>query len=264
MISRKKFNSFFNERFEGITNSLDALCNQWDAETLHELRVHSKRTKALAKLLSECSNEKKAFKTPELKALFKHAGNIRTAELHLEIFEQHNITVESLIEAQRNIIATESEKLCSQKKIYTKDIQNLHYRFADNVLTIKNESIVKYYRNSLSKLMSYFVSPIDVALLHESRKLIKNLLYPLKLMPLLLLNKLNLNEEYLDYCQDTIGKWHDAGTTLELLKQAGYENLTGYESLNNYMECLYSSIEGLSIDFDKKIIGLSYNLTNNS
>jgi CHAD domain-containing protein len=256
MISRKKLNSFFGERFEGITNSLNALCNQWDTETLHQLRVHSKKTKAIAKLLNECSYENKAFKTAELKALFKHAGNIRTAELHLEIFKQNNITVECLIEAQRNIISIESEKLCSQKEAYIKDIKNLQERFADNVVRIKNQAILDYYRNSVSKLVSFFATPIDIAVLHESRKLIKNLLYPLKLMPLPLLNKLNLNEEYLDYCQETIGKWHDAVITLELLKHAEPNNLPGYETLNNYRQYLYSSIVQLSIDFHKKILGV--------
>jgi CHAD domain-containing protein len=255
MISRKKFMNFFDERFEGIIHSADELSSAWNKETLHQLRVNAKKVKAVAGLLQECSGEKKAFKTRELKALFKHAGNIRTAELHLETFAQNNITVDSLVESQTNIISTESEKLCNEKESYLLEVKTLHERLSKNVTTIKNRSIVNYYRNGLAKLCSYFIIPIDVAHLHESRKLIKNLLYPLKLMPLSLVNKLNLNEEYLDYQQDIIGKWRDAIITLELLDSSGYTNHPGRDSINTSAEHLYSIIAISSIDFNKKIIG---------
>jgi CHAD domain-containing protein len=255
MISPKKLNNFFDERFEGIINSLNELCTRWDTETLHQLRVNAKKIKAVTELLHRSANDNKVFKTPELKALFKNAGNIRTAELHLEIFKQNNITDAGLIEAQKNIITIESEALCTNKDPYIKDIKNLHKRLLQNVTSIKNQSIISYYRNGLNELCSYFIIPLDVTLLHDSRKLIKNLLYPLKLMPLPLINKLNLNEEYLDYYQDIIGKWHDTIITLAFLKESNPQNVSNYYLLNNYREKLYTAIAQLSIDFDKKIIG---------
>jgi len=122
---------------------------------------------------------------------------------------------------------------------------------------MKNDDIQLYYRNNLNKLTEHFSFPINETLLHKSRKIIKDLLYPLKLMPTSLVNKLNLNESYLDYLQENIGSWHDAVITLQLLDNNNLQQHANYQLLCKQKEAIAATIKQSCIDFDKKVIGAS-------
>lgn len=231
-----------------MKDNLDALCTTWDKDKLHALRVNAKKIKAVVSLLKACSQNKK-FSIKRLKELFAHAGEIRTAQLNVEALHEHHIQNEELEKEQNHVIERESNELCKRKKTYNRNIKKLKKSLAIHSSAIKNKSILLYYHDSLLKLSANFSPPIKDECLHDNRKIIKRLLFALKILPDSLTDQININQQYLDDLQDLIGKWHDTIIASELLGT----NAAGHQTLNDKKQMQLESIESSTASFNEKV-----------
>lgn len=256
MIRKKKSRRFFNKKWKAIDSNFNNLCGVWDTEKLHQLRVNAKKIKALAKLYQACSTHGKSFDIKQLQELFHTAGNIRLAELNIETLNKYGSENAALIQQQKELIAKQSQELCNQRNNYNKSLKTLRKRFRRNVSNVKNKAILSYYRKNLNNLKNGFAPPIRINSLHNCRKIIKKVLYPLAVMPASLVNKMNINEKYLNEQQDLIGKWHDAIESLQLLFNTGKKDSPLYHTLEDHKQVIFEMITRWSIDFDKKVIGV--------
>lgn len=249
MAKTKKIQKFLNKQWNEMGNNLNAYCITGDREKLHALRVNAKKIRAVVSLLKACSNGKKKFSIKQLKELFAHAGEVRTAQLNAEALHEHYIQNEELQKEQNFVIERESDELCRRKENYDMSIKTLKKSTAIHFSKIKNKSILLYYQNSLQELSINFSPPIKEDDLHDNRKIIKRLMLALKTLPDSVTDQINVNQKYLDDLQDLIGKWHDTIIAADLL---GKDD-RGYQSLNDKKQMQIEAIENLSASFDEKV-----------
>ena len=115
---------------------------------------------------------------------------------------------------------------------------------------IKTNQVKLYYYKNVEKLRFDFSTPIKEDALHESRKIIKNLLLALKALPKSLQAQLTINKKYLDDLQDKIGKWHDMIVTLEMLPA----NDGNHQSLVDKKQEQFLAIKSMADVFNEKVI----------
>ena len=254
MVKKKQLSKFLHKRWDAIADTMNHICEVCNQETLHQIRVNAKKIKALLQLLNACSKHEKTFSAKRLKGLFHHAGEIRTAQLNEAMFTEYQLPCNNLKEEQHSIIVHESKVLCERSASYSNDIKKLERKFTQKLTRIKDKKILSYYNQNLETLSFNFTAPIDPDVLHDSRKLIKNLLYALKALPSSLVQKLNLNENYLDNLQDLIGQWHDAEITLAMLMKTGNDMDAGYEELALRKQKLFEAIQHLTESFNIRVI----------
>ncbi len=254
MVKKKQLNKFLHKRWNAIACSMNNICVETDKETLRQIRVNAKKIKALAQLLKACSKHNHSFSVKPLKDLFHHIGEIRTAQLNAAMVKEYELQSNGFEKEQDAIIQKESKVLCEKQKSYKQNIKKLERRFERKLSKIKDNDIIDYYSNNLQTLSFNFIPPIDPDILHDSRKVIKNLLFPLKVLPTPLVKKLNLNETYLDNLQDLIGQWHDAEVMLQLLSNKNSRNIDAeHNALEIRKNKLFDAIQHLTHSFGKKV-----------
>lgn len=217
-----------------------AFCETHEPEELHQFRVQTKRIKALLFFLQ---NKSAAGQLAPLQAIFRQAGKIRSAHVHLAFIGQYGIANTAFIEEQERIVKNETRRLCAKLGAHLKTLKNLHKTLAANFQDIENKAVVRLCKKRVKKLNRFFSRPdLPVLQLHPTRMKIKNLLYLHDALPAPLAEKLQLDVARLDKLQDAIGKWHDAVLISELLKKEAYTDKKTLEILDRRKKRLYASI----------------------
>jgi len=253
MIKRKRIQKYLHKQFQGIKNNLFEIGDNIDKDKLHELRLHSKKAKAITSFLQESLGKKNEYSIKELKELFHCAGNIRTAQLNLETIKHVGINNYAFEKSQQFIIDNEAKKLTARTIEYQEQINTLEKRLYSNLHDVSNKGAIAFYHKNLRSLRDN-LQITDENKMHDNRKIIKKLLYTLKLLPSLVVKKINVNKEYLDNLQDLIGKWHDTVITLEQLYEAGVTNENELAQLRrNQRDLFVASIREIA-NFDSSVL----------
>lgn len=251
MVTKKKIKKYFERQFDELIQNLQNL-NNIDRQKMHNIRLNLKKIRAVASFLKDCTH-KKGFSVKSLKELFKVAGEIRTAQLNLETFKKYNIKDEAFLSNHQEIIESNALKLKNQSLDHIESIVKLRNAFYDSITDISESKVIRYYYSNIKVLSNNF-RIIDENNLHDSRKIIKRLLYVLKILPESILAKLNLNTIYLDELQETIGKWHDTQDTLIVLSKAGIINGEGVSGLARQLEDQLETIIEQTRSFDANVM----------
>lgn len=249
MVKRNKIQKTLDKQFDEMVINLRSLCKKFEQEKLHDLRLNNKKVKAIIHLLKECLHNKN-FSAKQSDELFDKAGKIRTAQLNLKTLEKNGVHNEVFQLQQNEIIKTESEEVCKRKDAYSRDIKGLKKSIAKNLTGIDNQKIVSYYHKSIKELSVNFAPPINPAKLHDLRKIIKKLLYALKVIPPGLKKEIGINTNYLDKLQDAIGQWHDSLVTLEMLAETGTNDTNTLSALMDQKEKDFEAVKNLAASFD--------------
>jgi CHAD domain-containing protein len=255
MIERKRIQKYLSKQFLGIKNNLFEMGDDIDKGKLHELRLHSKKAKAITSFLQESLGKKNKYSITELKELFHCAGNIRTAQLNLETIKLAAINNDAFEKCQQSIIDNEAKELATRKIGYKEQINKLGKRLYTNLHDVSNKATISFYHINLRSLRDNLLV-IDENRLHDNRKIIKKLLYNLKLLPASVAKKINVNKDYLDNLQDLIGRWHDTLITLEQLGDAGITNENDLAQLRRNKLNLFETIIKESKEFDSRVLGV--------
>jgi CHAD domain-containing protein len=179
MVNKKRLRKYLYKHLEGLKNNLDDLSEQMDADKLHDLRLHAKKVKAVSGFLKSSLHDKDKYSIKELKELFHAAGDIRTAQLNLEMLKEHSIETEKFEKEQKQVIDKGSEAIAVNNKKFTKNISSLRKRISDHLTAVKSNSAIAFYYENIKVLSNNF-KVIDEADLHDNRKIIKTLLYNFK------------------------------------------------------------------------------------
>lgn len=249
MLKKERQQKKFNKAWQSMLAHLLAFCETQKPEDLHRFRVQVKKIKALLLFLQGRSAPK------QLQSIFRHAGKIRSAHIHLRLLEQYQLANVELKVEQEKIAKTEARRFCSKHRFYIKKLKKTEQSLSGNFCDIDDKSILKLYRNKLEKLSRFFSkndTSIDKA--HENRKKIKNLLYLYNALPTSLALKLQLNTAYLNQVQDAIGQWNDIVSIEELLKKEGFSDKKTIGKLDRRSRKLYAAVRALSDDFERKVI----------
>jgi len=253
MVNKKRLRRYLDKELTGMKNNLNDMTLQVDAEKLHALRLNAKKVKAVLGFLKESLHNKNKYAIKELQELFHTAGDIRTAQLNLKTLEDHEIKIEPFETDQKEVMEEKSKVIADKNKKFNKNISSIKKKIGQNLTSIKNNSVIAFYYDNI-KILSNNFKVIDEVDLHDSRKIIKKLLYNLKILPPSLTKKININRDYLDDLQELIGKWHDTFVTLELLSKTGSVDGDHFSFLINKKEERLKKIVQGTRDFDSNVM----------
>ena len=247
------------KRFKAIGKSmqthLEAFFETRNPEALHHFRIQVKKMKALLLFLQDGVQEKQEARyLKSLQSIFKHAGRIRNAHIHIGLLTQYPVADSAYKMEQENMERTEIEQFCARRNAYIKTVKLIPKRLSETFRDIDDKIVLTLYKKRIKKLARFFKQPnFRIEKLHKTRKRIKNLLYLYRILPKPMVRKLQLNDTYLDHLQEAIGKWHDVVLLLELLKTEGYENRSEIAAIHREKRRLYRSVQTLSNNFGRKV-----------
>src|ERR1700684_3788915 len=98
-MKRKKEAKYLNKHWKKMQNGLKSFMQTDDKEQLHVLRVEVKKLRAMLTLIETVTHSKKLHKLfKPVRKVFKHAGEIRNAQINIELahkYQLHNEKFES-------------------------------------------------------------------------------------------------------------------------------------------------------------------------
>lgn len=252
MLKKAQQRAYFNEVWDSMLAHLLAFCEAHDPEELHQFRVQVKKVKALLLFLQDGADVQQHA---PLQAIFKQAGKIRSAHIHLAFIEQYRVANAEFKNEQEKIARIESKRFCSKTGANVKTLRRLRKKLAANFQNIENKVIVRLCKKRLKKITRFFDrSDLPAEKLHINRNKIKNLLYCCNALPASLVDQLQLNTTYLDQLQDAIGNWHDIVFMEELLKKEGFTGSKIVEKLARRRGRMFTAVRTLSDDFRGKAV----------
>jgi len=88
MVKKGRQQKYFNKVWHSMLAHLYAFCETQKQEELHRFRVQVKKIKALLLFLQGLASVQHL---KPLQSIFKHAGKIRSAHIHLRLIEQYQL-----------------------------------------------------------------------------------------------------------------------------------------------------------------------------
>jgi CHAD domain-containing protein len=216
MLSKNTEEKFYKKCRKKLSRHLKRFLQTSDPEELHHLRVAFKKLNAMRFFLQRCKGGRSGENVLQpLKEIFKHAGQIRSAIINLQLMHKFRISCPVVKKEELKTVETQTESFMQAGDKYEELLKiSGTYSFKD----IKDRRILKVYNSQAEKLIVY----VEKGRLHDCRKRIKALLYMHDAIDKKLAGKLKLDTAYLDKLQEIIGKWHDAVVIAELLTERGY------------------------------------------
>jgi CHAD domain-containing protein len=251
MLRKKHLRHYFNGKWKNLAGISKKLEKGPDSDLIHDLRLQVKKIKAVTELLKSGGKHPKNFSVSEIKPMFKDAGTIRTAEMHLKQLkeaglEHPDVRKELMAETINGYI-----KLIENQKKYLKDIRQTKKAFNKHIRSIKERKLKRYFLYAVGALALELQGTLHTEQLHEFRKNIKELLYVFKMLPQKLQRKINLNVPWLDQLQEAIGDWHDLDLTASFLKEKGFTSSPAFRQVNQKVLEKLKQIRTALSGFDK-------------
>lgn len=253
-MKKQKIKRFVRQRWKNIAAHTFAFCADNNPEELHKLRVEIKKLNLAFELLNFCAGEKNnAFSKPPLKQLFKQAGVIRTSHINLQLLAAYKIQNELLTTKQTTTAIAETVPFCDKKNFYIQQIKKRKKKYLHQIPKIKKQCITDFCEQSTTLLKDIFSKPLRPEELHESRKMLKKLLYLQAIVSKNTWRQFGLNVLYIDKLQNLIGEWHDSVVAIELISSiADGELLLADAKKQN--EILFNSIAAQATNFNAQPI----------
>ena len=220
MLSRNQQKKFLRKNRTRIIFHLEAFCENRDSVDLHKMRLAIKKLKAFIYFLSKTTKLKNFTNLlSTLKPIFKHAGNIRNAQVTMELAKNFNLKNKRFCEEQEKIIESESVQFCRKALVSIDTIERTLLSIFPYLKDRKTKRIVEFFRNEIQKSGARLHTNMNTEEWHTLRKKIKNILYVYKMTGQSVIQKIPLNIRYLEDLQESIGKWHDIIMASDLIYQ---------------------------------------------
>jgi len=232
---------------------MNVFCLNKDPEELHKMRVEIKKLKAFTTFAKRLTKEDLAKHIEPVIKTFKLAGQVRTAQLNLQMIKKYRVKDTAFRKEQQTIFKTASAEFIASaeennNKIY-KSCNKLHHYCHE----IGTKKILNFYKKEISSLSSFFKKDFDEAKLHGCRKKIKLLLYAESLLKKSTREKLRLNSTYLDELQNAIGEWHDTVILIDLFASRDLTDKETLKRLAKKREALLWKVRAQAEKFDGNI-----------
>jgi CHAD domain-containing protein len=192
---------------------------QYEAETVHQMRVNLKKQTSFFRLLEELDAEFSADLAFEaLSSLYKKAGRVRDIQVERTVVSKDESRLRldhAFSEWLEEQEARQREKLERFEANYSLvPVRELSRHIVDRVRVLPTRRIQdgmpRYFAKAIQRLR-VDLEELDERHLHDLRKGIKELYYNLLLLDLLLPQKLSKKSfmRRLNKWQNLLGKWHD-------------------------------------------------------
>lgn len=241
---------------KSMLHHLKSYFDTGDPEELRRFRVQVKKMKALLALVQldlEGTNFSQYLQP--IRSVYQQAGQIRSGHLHVALLEKYPLASPTYKQLLKNTLKEEMDEFNSHRKSHLKSVRKQLKNLAGTLKELSVRVVFHWYKKQLKRLARFFAKDSwRPEKLHKSRKKIKNLLYLYPMMPKSLIQKLSLNEVYLDQLQEILGAWHDVKATLEWLGKEGLTKGRGLVKLHQEEERRIHSIRENTRGFAQKIV----------
>jgi len=203
-----------------MRQSLILFLSEADQTQLHQFRVQVKKTKSLLLLLQVNRRNKKLLEVfKPVKKIFRHAGRIRDAYLHLDIAAEFQLMDSEFMQEQQVGMVQESELFREKGKRYLNVVNHTFAKLLKRLKKTDDYKIASFFQSELDAVTLALAKREFDEAMHACRKKIKNLLYNYKLAQSSFGNQVTLNIPYLTEVQEKIGKWHDDVMAWQLIEE---------------------------------------------
>jgi len=252
-MTRKEEEKYLDKEWKAMNVHLKSFLENGDQEELHKFRVQIKKVRALLSLIEGTSGKKgllREFKP--VSKIFKHAGHIRDAHTNLQLGERYGLKNEVFEAGQQKIIEEGTSMFRSSGEKHLKNIKDSYKQVKKQLSKIDDNLIADFYKNLLEQIAGTLAQPDFTGEMHNSRKLIKFLVYNHKIADKALNGSLHLNSEYLDKLQSTIGEWHDNVVAAQLFASPELNDQPVVVKINKKNAGVKRRITTLANDFIRK------------
>ncbi|MEO6849102.1 MAG: CHAD domain-containing protein [Mucilaginibacter sp.] len=216
-MKKKAEKAYFDEQWESMTTHLKVFIETGDQEELHIFRVQVKKMVAMLALFDFASSKHQLSKDfKPVRKIFKHAGLIRNAYINLQLGARYHLNSAQFISIQQDMMENETKAFKELESKYLETIKIVYKSIKHDLKDISNKRINDFYNENLQQVASALEHLEFNESLHKARKQIKILLYNRKIAQKALTGKLQVNNDYLDKLQGSIGDWHDNMLAIEL------------------------------------------------
>lgn len=254
-MKRKSEKRYVDKYWQRMRAHVESFVKTADQEELHQFRVQVKKLRALLVMMESTSKNarlKKDFKP--IKKVFKEAGEIRSAFVNLELSDEYHFKTPEFEKQQNESMKRGTEAFVVKGAKQVKKLKRSRHLIHKDVRQLKKKVITRFYKQNLNDVAGFFEHIKFTDELHECRKKIKFLLYNEKPAHKAIDTKLQLDHDYLDKLQETLGKWHDNILALDLLNKAHNMDEVARKSVEENDDRLKQEIVELATDFRKKAL----------
>ncbi|HTF03267.1 MAG TPA: CHAD domain-containing protein [Bacteroidia bacterium] len=250
MLKKERQRNYFQERWHTVFVHFDQFAGHTNEHDLHKLRVELKKIKALLRLHEDMSGKLPAEREMKLlRDLFSQAGEIRNIQVSAQLVKKYKGGNTSFFTKQRKLVAEKAKEFVKDTRDNAGDLSELNATIWKNFRDISDRDILRWYKNKLRKLNSYFSPRLKTRELHQARKLIKRLTYTHRVLNSKLSGKLRLNTDYLHEIEALIGQWHDTVVALDLLRKQSPLHKTTLSKLAQQKQKLVEQVRVLTREF---------------
>lgn len=217
MAGRKAQRAYFSKRWSALEGFLNDTERGGDAEALHQLRVQIKKLRAV---LDVYGNPVKKKELAPLKALFREAGLVRSAGIHLDLLRKLHAP-DAQLRSQAIAHARLLKSFRDHIPEHRKKLNGIYGSLKAQLNGLTDSALSWQFLECLDRAAARLTDDTPETSWHEARKQIKLLLYAGALADNRVGEKLQLNVKYLNRLQELIGEWHDTEATHTWLESAG-------------------------------------------
>lgn len=214
MLKKKRLTAYFRLWTDQTLLHLRNFCAGSEADELHHLRVAIKRIRALAFLLPK---EQRTDAYGLLRPLFKKAGEIRSAHIHLQLFRQYKITEAGIVDAQQQLIARKTKQIKRKYAAFVQQVLAARALLLSACSKTTDKDIRELYDNYLKKAGERLEHETDY---HDARKFIKVVIYIHEALSKKVRHHLKVDLDYLHHMQASLGIWHDKVLSADVVRES--------------------------------------------
>lgn len=243
MLKKKRLTAYFRSWTDHTLLHLRNFCAGSEAEELHHLRVAIKRTRAIAYLLPK---EQRTAANRLLRPLFRQAGEIRSAYMHLQLFRQFKITDAAIVSAQQQLIARKTKQMKRKYSAFVQQVLAARALLLTACSKTNDEDIRELYEHYLKKAGDQLEQQTSY---HDARKFIKIVIYIHEALSKKVRRHLKVDLDYLHHMQANLGLWHDKVLSAEVVRESTGK---GNRKLDKEVKAIVTQIHADSRKFGDK------------
>lgn len=219
MISKKKQQDYLRKRWENILHHFEQFSKRTNSHCIHEIRVELKKLRALIFLQEQSGNKISSKEKTLLKKLFRQAGLIREVQVSSQLIRNTGRKSKEFLSQCRKEVEQESKRFVKQMSSQTDDIAELNIELWKKLRTVSGKSSRNVLGELSNEIRKDLIPKVKPKKLHETRKLVKRVVYIRSLLKNEEANKIVPATQELKSLEDLIGKWHDTVLTKQLVKE---------------------------------------------
>ena len=181
-MKQREISAVINKRVKKIDKLLRKIISRFEEESIHEFRTEIKKLRAFLRMLNVETDDDNRFMIPKkMKTFYGYAGTIRNLQLQLENMNVYSgnpkyIVTETYIEYLKRIIEKWKEnsiEFMESENNFGKDEKKIIKQPGK----LRRGSVKKFMQNKMLELASLVKDLPDDEVLHNIRKLLKDILY---------------------------------------------------------------------------------------